>query len=114
MSFSLAVASVDLRLSDPRSAWQVNGHHYLLVSNSYELAAAHWSLTDAYPVVHELTPPTNNEHAAGRSSSSQLSDVAPLQACGRAAVVGEGKDPIVASNPHRRKVLAPTSLFHMS
>lgn len=96
MSFSLAVASVDLRLSDPRSAWQVNEHHYLPLSDSCELAAAHWSLTDAYVVVHELTPPTNNEHAAGRSSSSQLSDVAPLQACGRAAVVGEGKDPIVA------------------
>lgn len=60
---------------------------YLLLSNSYELAAAHWSLTDAYVVVHELTPqhtPTHNEHAAGRSSSSQLSDVAPLQACGGA------------------------------
>lgn len=70
------------------------------------MRAAHWSLTDAYVVVHELTPPTNNEHAAGRSSSSQLSDVAPLQACGRAAVVGEGKDPIAASNPHSRKVLA--------
>lgn len=51
-----------------------------------------------------------------RYSSSQLSDVALLQACGRAAVVGEGKDPIVASNPHRRKVLArilqPRSPLH--
>lgn len=75
------------------------------------MRAAHWSLTDAYVVVHELTPPTNNEHAAGRSSSSQLSDVAPLQACGRAAVVGEGKDPSQTKSLGSNN---PTSLFHMS